>query len=255
MVTPKLALIWRPTPSNELYLNYGHGFHSNDARGTTIRVDPNDPTVSASPVPGLVRTTGQEIGLRSNVLHGWQSTLAMWQLDSASELLFVGDAGTTEASRPSRRYGVEWSHVYTINRQWGLDADLAWSHARFKDFAPEGNMIPGAIATTANLGLRYEPASPWSGTLRLRYFGPRPLTEDGSVQSAASWLLNLRVGYKVNPRTQWSLDVYNLLNSPANDIEYWYASQMRGEARATLDRHIHPVEPRMARLTLTHRFE
>ena len=255
LITPKLALIWSPTKSNELYLNYGQGFHSNDARGTTIRVDPNDPTVSASPVPGLVRTTGQEIGLRSNVLHGWQSTLAMWQLDSASELLFVGDAGTTEASRPSRRYGVEWSHVYTINRQWGLDADLAWSHARFKDFAPEGNMIPGAIATTANLGLRYEPASPWSGTLRLRYFGPRPLTEDGSVQSAASWLLNLRVGYKVNPRTQWSLDVYNLLNSPANDIEYWYASQMRGEARATLDRHIHPVEPRMARLTLTHRFE
>jgi outer membrane receptor protein involved in Fe transport len=255
LITPKLALIWRPTLSNELYLNYGQGFHSNDARGTTIRVDPNDPSQSATPVPGLVLTTGQEIGLRSNVLPGWQSTLALWQLDSASELLFVGDAGTTEPSRPSRRYGVEWSHVYTINRQWGLDADLAWSHARFKDFASEGNMIPGAIATTANLGLRYEPASPWSGTLRMRYFGPRPLTEDGTVQSAASWLFNLRVGYKVSPRTQWSLDVYNLLNSPANDIEYWYASRMRGEAQATLDRHIHPVEPRMARLTLTHRFE
>jgi hypothetical protein len=63
------------------------------------------------------------------------------------------------------------------------------------------------------------------------------------------------MGYKMSPRTQWSLDVYNLLNSKVNDIEYWYASQMRGEARATLDRHIHPVEPRMARLTLTHRFE
>ena len=255
MVTPKLALMWRPTPSNELYLNYGQGFHSNDARGTTIRVDPNNPSQSASPVPGLVRTRGQEIGLRSDVLPGWQSTLALWQLDSASELLFVGDAGTTEASRPSRRYGLEWSHVYKINRHWGLDADLAWSHARFKDFAPEGNMIPGAISTTANLGLRYEPASPWSGALRLRYFGPRPMTEDGTVHSAASWLLNLRMGYKMSPHTQWSLDVYNLLNSKVNDIEYWYASQMRGETQALLGRHIHPAEPRVARLTVTHRFE
>lgn len=255
MVTPKLALIWRPTQSNELYLNYGQGFHSNDARGTTIRVDPNNPSQSASPVPGLVRTSGQEIGLRSDVLPGWQSTLAVWQLDSASELLFVGDAGTTKASRPSRRFGVEWSHVYKINRHWGLDADFAWSHARFKDFAPEGIMIPGAISTTANLGLRYEPASPWSGALRLRYFGPRPLTEDGTVHSAASSMLNLRVGYKVNPRTQWSLDVYNLLNSKVNDIEYWYASQMRGETQAVLDRHLHPAEPRVARLTVTHRFE
>jgi len=255
LVTPKLALIWRPAKSSELYLNYGQGFHSNDARGTTIRVDPNDPSQSVSPVPGLVRTRGQEIGLRSDVLPGWQSTLALWQLDSASELLFVGDAGTTEASRPSRRYGVEWSHVLKVNRHWGLDADFAWSHARFKDFAPEGNLIPGAIATTANLGLRYESASPWSGALRLRYLGPRPLTEDATVHSAASWLLNLRMGYKVSPRTQWSLDVYNLLNSKVNDIEYWYASQMRAETQAVLDRHIHPAEPRVARLTVTHRFE
>ena len=255
MVTPKLALIWSPTQSNELYLNYGQGFHSNDASGTTIKVDPLDPNISASPVAGLVRTVGQEIGIRSEIMPGWQSTLALWQLESASELLFVGDAGTTKASRPSTRFGVEWTQAYKLNRQWALDTDLAWSNARFKNLGAEGKFIPGAITTTANVGVRFEPISPWSGALRLRYFGPRPLTEDGSIQSAASWLINLRVGYKLTERTRWSLDVYNLLNSKPHDVEYWYASQLRGEAQAVLDRHVHPAEPRTARLTVTHRFE
>ena len=87
-----MALIWRASNSSELYLNYGQGFHSNDARGTTIRVDPSDPSTTAQTVPGLVRTTGQELGWRSELWPGWQSTLVLWQLDSASELIFVGDA-------------------------------------------------------------------------------------------------------------------------------------------------------------------
>jgi hypothetical protein len=255
LVTPKLAVIWRPLKTTELYLNYGHGFHSNDARGTTLQADPADPSTPAARVPGLVRTIGQEIGLRTEVRPGWQSTLALWQLDSASELIFVGDAGTTEASRPSKRYGVEWTNFYKLNRHWVLDADFAWSHARFKDASPEGNWVPGAVNTTANMGVTYEPSSPWSGAWRLRYFGPRPLVADNSVQSAASWLSNVRVSYRFNTRTRLSLDVYNLLNSRTNDIEYVYTSQLPNEALPVTDRHVHPVEPRTARLTLTHRFE
>ena len=255
LLSPKLALIWRSNPATELYLNYGHGFHSNDARGTTLQVDPSDHALKASPAPGLVRTMGQELGWRSQVLPGWQSTMALWQLDSASELIFVGDAGTTEATRPSRRYGLEWSNFYTLSRQWALDMDLAWSHARFKGVAPEGNLISGAVTHTANMGVTYESGGPWSAALRLRYFGPRPLLENGSVQSQASWIGNLRVGYKLTPRTRLSLDVYNLLNSQTNDMAYWYASQLRGEARPVSDLHVHPAEPRTLRLTWAYRWE
>jgi len=253
LLTPKLALIWRPRPRTELYLNYGHGFHSNDARASTMQVDPSDPSLKAP--RGLVRTMGQELGLRAEVLPGWQSTLALWQLDSASELIFVGDAGTTEAARPSRRYGVEWSNFYSLSRQWTLDMDLAWSHARFKEVAPEGQRIPGAVTTTAHMGVSYESGGPWSVALKLRYFGPRPLLENGSVQTQASWLGNLRVGYKLTPRTRLGLDVYNLLNSQVNDMAYWYASQLRGEAQPVSDLHVHPAEPRSLRLTWAHRWE
>ena len=253
MVTPKLSLVFGPWQRSELYLNYGHGFHSNDARGTTITQEPGsgNPVSSVDP---LVRTKGYEIGLRSEPISGWQSTLSLWQLSSASELLFVGDAGSTEASRPSQRYGVEWNNLYTLNDWLSLDADLAWSHARFKDSDPAGKNIPGAVATTANLGLTVDQIGPWFGALRLRYFGPRPLLEDNAVRSAGSALTNLRIGYRLGRQSQLALDVFNLLDRQVNDIEYWYASQLLGETSPVDDRHIHPSESRTLRLTLSYRF-
>ena len=253
MVTPKFSLIFGPWQKTELYLNYGHGFHSNDARGTTITQEPS----SGNPVnrvKPLVRTKGSEIGLRTEIVQGWQSTVAMWQLESASELLFVGDAGTTEASRPSRRYGVEWTNLYVPTDWLAIDADLAVSHARFRDSDIAGNYIPGAVSSTANLGLTVAELGPWFGALRFRYFGPRPLIEDNSVRSSGSALTNLRLGYKFDKRTQMALDVYNLFDRKVNDIEYWYESQLSNETAAQGDRHIHPSEPRTLRLTVTHRF-
>ena len=254
MLTPKVALIFGPWQRTEFYLNYGQGFHSNDARGTTMRVDPVDGTTPVAPVSPLVRTTGYEAGLRSEPLSGWQTTLALWRLNMDSELLFVGDAGTTEPSRPSRRYGVEWTNYYVANSWLAFDADLAWSHARFSESAPEGDYIPGAVVSVANIGVTVDNFGPWFGALRLRYFGPRPLIEDNSVRSDSSALTNLRIGYRFDKRTQLVLDVYNLFDREANDIEYWYDSQLPGEAAPAFDRHIHPTEPPTARLTISHRF-
>lgn len=253
MVTPKFSAIFGPWQRSELYLNYGHGFHSNDARGTTIKVDPatGDPVSKVQP---LVRTRAYEIGLRSEIAPGWQSTVALWQLDSASELLFVGDAGTTEASRPSRRQGVEWTNLYVVNDWLAFDADLSRSHAKFRDADLSGNHIPGAVGVTANLGVTVDHIGPWFGAMRLRYVGVRPLIEDGSVRSLVSALTNLRMGYRINQRTQLALDVFNLFDRKANDIEYWYASQLVHESSEVNDRHIHPSESRNYRLTLSYRF-
>ena len=253
IVTPKFSLVFGPWQKTELYFNYGHGFHSNDARGTTITQDPG----SGNPVgrvKPLVRTKGSEIGLRTEIVQGWQSTVALWQLEEASELLFVGDAGTTEASRPSRRYGVEWTNLYVPTDWLAIDADLAVSHARFRDSDVAGNYIPGAVSCTVNLGLTLDQLGPWFGTLRFRYFGPRHLIEDNSVRSSGSALTNLRLGYKFDKRTQVAMDVYNLFDRRVNDIEYWYESQLSNETFPQADRHIHPSEPRTLRLTISHRF-
>lgn len=254
LLTPKLSLVLGPWRGNEWYADYGHGFHSNDARGTTIRVDPGDGSTPVGKVPPLVRSRGYEIGWRGEPLPGWRSTLALWHLDLASELLFVGDAGTTEAARPSRRRGIEWSNLYVAADWLALDADFAFSHARYRGSDPAGDRIPGAVTSTANLGLTVDRQGPWFGALRLRYFGPRPLVEDGSVRSASSAIANLRIGYRFDTRTRLAVDIYNLFDRRANDIEYWYESRLSGEAEAAFDRHVHPAEPRTLRVSLSYRF-
>lgn len=253
MVTPKFSVIFGPWRRSELYLNYGHGFHSNDARGATISQTPGA-TTPVDRVKPLVRTRGYELSLRTELLPGWKATVAAWHLDTASELLFVGDAGTTEASRPSRRHGVEWTNLYVLRDWLALDADFSWSHARFRDPGSEGNHIPGAVTSTANLGVIVDHLGSWFGALRFRYFGPRPLAEDNSVRAKASALSNLRLGYKFDNSTLLALDVFNLFDRKANDIEYWYASQLTGETSAQFDRHIHPAEPRSVRITLQYRY-
>ena len=246
MTSPKLGLVLGPWHKAEVYLNHGYGFHSNDARGTTQPVDPISP---------LVRTQASELGVRWTVRPGWTSTVSLWQLKTASELLFVGDAGTTEPSRPSRRTGLEWGHFARLGQHVALDADLSWSRARFTDGDAAGPFIPGAVTTTANLGITLDAWGPWSAAFRLRYFGPRPLLEDGSVQSASSLIGNLRVGYRLDVRNRLSLDVFNVFNTQRNDIEYFYASRLPGESVPVWDRHVHPAEPRMLRLSWSHRFD
>ena len=141
IVSPKLGLIWRSSQNTDLYFNYGNGFHSNDGRGSTITVDPKtgDPLQKVNP---LVRGRGTEIGIRGAWLPGWQTTLALFNLDIDSELLFTGDAGTTEPSRPSRRNGVEWSNHYLPTNWLYVDANFAISRAQFRDSDPVGNNYP-----------------------------------------------------------------------------------------------------------------
>ncbi len=149
ILSPKLALVFGPWNKTEYYFNAGYGFHSNDARGTVTTVNPDprpgirptcvDSNVGSctgdplSPVKPLVRATGYEIGARTALLHGLQSTLTLWRLNIASELIFVGDAGTTSPSRPSRRQGLEWANFWNPNEWLLVDGDLSLSRARFTD--------------------------------------------------------------------------------------------------------------------------
>jgi outer membrane receptor protein involved in Fe transport len=253
IVSPRLAVAYAAAPRLELYGNLGRGFHSNDARGATTRVnpDPRDPGFGSAvdPVTPLARTTGRELGLRAEPMPDWRTTLAVWRLDIASELLFIGDAGTTEASRPSKRTGAEWTNFWRMAKGWALDADLAWSKARFTDDEPAGSFIPGSIERTASVGLGYHGMADRYAEMRVRYFGPRALTEDDSVRSQASTLVNLRLGWKPVPRLLLALDVFNLFDREVSDIDYFYASQLRGEAAPVDDTHTHPALPRTLRVT------
>ncbi|WGG51899.1 TonB-dependent receptor [Rugamonas sp. DEMB1] len=250
VTSPKLSLVLGPWRRTEFFLNYGQGFHSNDARGTTVHLTPRElePT---EPVTPLVKTRGAELGMRSEIVPGLQSSLALWRLRSASELVFSGDAGDTSASRASHRSGVELNNHY-IARPWLLfDLDLAYSRAHYSEDDPAGKHIPGAVGKVVSFGATVSDLGPWSGAFQLRYFGPRPLVEDNSRRSASTAIAYARLGYRVDPRWQLSLDAFNLFDRKASDVDYYYASRLPGEpAEGVGDIHTHPVEPRSLRLTL-----
>jgi outer membrane receptor protein involved in Fe transport len=254
IVSPKLSLIFGPWSKFEYFANWGRGFHSNDARGTTTSVDPRTGEAVDRVTP-LVRATGAEVGMRSEILPGLQSSLALWRLKLDSELLFVGEAGSTEAGRPSSRHGIEWNNHYVVNPRLLVDFDLALSHARFTDSDSAGDRIPGAIDRVASFGISALDLGPWFGSFQLRYFGPRPLIEDNSQRSRSTTLAYLRVGYKINKDWKVALNVFNLFDRKASDIDYYYASRLPGEpAEGVNDIHFHPVEPRSFRMTVTTNF-
>jgi outer membrane receptor protein involved in Fe transport len=251
LASPKLSVVMGPFASTEVYANWGWGFHSNDARGAVQTRDPRTGD-SVSRVDPIVRAKGAEVGVRMVAARRFHATLALWGLDLASELLFVGDAGTTEASRPSRRLGFEWSSAYAPTSWLTLDADFAYSHARFRDTDPAGDRIPGAVEGVVSAGVTAEGSGPVSGSLRLRYFGPRPLVEDNRVRSRASTTLNARASYRITPRYRLSLDIFNLTNAEVSDIDYFYASRLPGEpAEGIEDIHTHPLEPFTVRASLS----
>jgi hypothetical protein len=253
LMQPKLTIVLGPWAETEVFLNAGRGFHSNDARGTTIRVDPTDGVTPVERVDPIVAAVGTEVGVRSAIVPGLQLSAALWNLDIDSELLFVGDGGITEPSRASRRYGVELG-VYWTPLDWLIvDADYAWAHARFTDPDPAGDHIPGAVESVVSMGLTIHRDSGWFGGARLRYFGPAPLIEDDSVRSAATFLVNADVGYRFSNRVEVVATVFNLFDAEDNDITYFYESQLPGEAASVEDIHFHPVEPRTLRVTASYR--
>jgi hypothetical protein len=250
LVSPKLGAILGPWSGTEVYVNAGTGFHSNDARGAAIAVDPLTGQAVDRVTP-LVRARGAEVGLRTVRLRGLQSTVALWYLGIDSELLFVGDAGTTEAGRPSRRVGIEWTNYARLAPWLTLDADLAFTRARFADGDPIGTRIPGALDRVISAGVSFEPRRPLSASLRVRHFGPRPLTEDASVTSRGTTTWSGEVGYRLSGNARIVLEAFNLFDAEVSDIDYFYTSRLPGEPSAGVeDIHFHPALPRSARLGL-----
>ena len=252
IVTPKAALIFGPFSGAEVYANYGDGFHSNDARGTTIRLDP-ETGERAERVEPLVRSRGAEVGVRASPTEGWVSSLSVWALTLDSELVFVGDAGGTEATGATRRVGVEWANFYRVAPWLTLDADFALTRARYREAGAE-NRIANSIPKVATAGATFQSAVGWFGSVRLRYFSEQPLMEDGTVRAPPSLTSSLKVGWRGR---EWeaAIEVANVFDRQNYDIAYYYESRLPGEPQeGVADLHFHPAEPRTVRVSVTRLF-
>ncbi len=287
--SPKTSLIFGPWANTEFYLQGGFSFHSNDGRGATQQVEPVSPDnpyldTPAAKIPPLVQTKGGEIGVRTTALPHLQSTLSLWYLRSNSELMQDGDTGGTSASeQSSNRYGLEWANYYTPTEHLAVDFDIADSRAQFTQIDPDdaaqsvvkaalsvngtpdgtvnwqesgpgGKLVPEAVKVVISSGVALHDLKGLSSSLRLRYFGPRPLSSDGLYQSSQTVLLNGELGYQFREKWHVTAEFLNMLNRKDADIDYAYSYQISPTAAPAFGRVNHPTEPFLLRFSLGRSF-
>jgi hypothetical protein len=253
ILSPKVSAAFGPWGGTEFYANWGLGFHSNSGLGVVLQVDPatGEPV---PPSPAFARSQGAEFGVRSVALRGLQTTVTGWYLDFDSELIYVGDSGSTEDGPASRRFGVEITN-YIYPHPWlNLDLDLSFSRARFPDLPDGEDFVPGALNRVVSAGINVNPpadvrSGPF-GSLRLRHFGPRPLIEDNSVQSRQTSIVNGEVGYQFSDHIRLVAEGFNLFDAEVSDIDYFFESRLRDEPEPVEDLHFHAAIPRSARVAL-----
>jgi outer membrane receptor protein involved in Fe transport len=253
IASPKVSAAFGPWRSTELYANWGLGFHSNSGLGVVLQVDPftGDPAPASPP---FARAHGAEFGIRTVALRGLQTTATLWYLDFDSELIYVGDSGSTQEGPASRRAGVEITNYVYPNPWLALDVDVSFSRARFLDVPVGAHFVPGALNRVVSTGIAVNPpadvsAGPFGG-LRLRHFGPRPLIEDNSVTSRPTSIVNGEAGYKFSDRVRLRVDGFNLFDAEVSDIDYFFESRLRDEPEPVEDFHFHAAIPRSARVAL-----
>ena len=252
IVSPKAAIAWTPVREVEVYANYGAGFHSNDGRGTTITVNPQDGS-PAGKVDALVKARGYEVGVRGRPIEGLTLTATCWWLDLNSELQYDGDQGETSPVGPSMRHGYELSGFFKPGDWLTIDGQYARSSARETDLPAGGDHIPNALESVISAGVvgRYRRAA---AAIRLRHFGPYPIVADNSVRARPLTVVNARLGYDLGT-IEVAADLINAFDAHDYEIEYYYVSRLAGEPLAGVaDRHVKPIEPRQLRLSATVRF-
>jgi outer membrane receptor for Fe3+-dicitrate len=253
IVSPKVSAAFGPWGGTEFYANWGLGFHSNSALGIVLQVDPLSGEPAAASPP-FARAHGGEFGVRTVAVRGLQTTATLWYLGFDSELIYVGDSGSTTEGPASRRAGVEITNYIYPNRWTSLDVDLSFSRARFVDVPAGEDFVPGALNRVISAGMTVNPPAGIArgafGSVRLRHFGPRPLVEDNSVKSRSTSIVNGEIGYQFSNKVRLAAEGFNLFDAQVSDIDYFFESRLRDEPEPVEDLHFHAAIPRSVRVAL-----
>ena len=246
--SPKFNAAYQISDELEVYAGYGIGFHSNNIIGVVQTVDPVTADPVESPKP-FSESRGGEVGVRWEPNSTFNLSAAAFSLDFDSELIYVGDAGVSEPSDPTRRYGIEVNAFWNPVDWLAFDASYAFSHSRFKDAPSDLDRVPNTIEGVAAAGVTWLPGDGWEGSLRVRYLGPGPLIEDNSVRAPSTTLVNAGISKDLG-NFKIGLDILNLLESDGYDMVYFYESQLASESSPVEDIHFHPTHPRTFVLNL-----
>jgi len=264
---PKINVALGPWARTEVYLSWGQGFHSNDVRG----VFGFDAGGNSGGTRLLSKTTGMEVGLRSNLIPPLNLQLAVFQQDFSSELTYNPDIGADDSTAPSRRQGVEFSAQYQPFHWLELNTDLAFAKPRYRcigngtgangcDRIDGGTHIADAPEFIYSTGVLVNNFGPWSGSLQWRRLGTQSLTDGPQFPQAdgySEWNIDAAYEVKEGRLAGWKAQVavFNLFNSHSMAAVYYYTARLPGEpAPGVAGYQVHPLEPRSLRLTIARTF-
>jgi outer membrane receptor for Fe3+-dicitrate len=244
----KLNLVFTPVKNLQLFINSGIGYHSNDARGV----------VRNASTHLLPAAYGNELGAEVNIANRAVISLALWSLENTSELVYIGDEGTTEDNGSSRRYGMDVSTRIQILKWLVFDADFTIARSVFtskvfgKRLATDYYVpLSPFITSTAGLTLRHKTGI--RASLRYRYMHNRPANEDNSIVARGYCVVDAGIGYE---RSKYALNltVENLLNTKWNEAQFATESRLRQEEAPVDELHYTPGTPVALKLAFSYFF-
>jgi len=282
---PKASFIVTPFDKVEFYLSAGEGFHSADLRGVN---QSRELGFGLPYSPLLAKQWGEEIGARANITNNFTFTAALYNLWQRSETIIDPDIGQDTAGPPSHRYGFELNTTYEFTNWLEFYGTISVNHARFTSPFDDGTghlgtNIQDAPVDAGSFALYMHDLGPWSGGLVYRFIGNYPLssgpcndaaavhdfpdvatscanapTAPGQINGKGYGQLNLDVHYDLGLGWLAGLGIYNLLNTHAPAAEFWYVDRLQSEISSfpdgRADIHEHPLEPLMARISITKQF-
>jgi hypothetical protein len=240
-----------PATETELYLNFGTGCHSNDARAVVQGVD------DANLVP-LAQAIGYELGARTWWFEALDLAAALWLEDLESEIVFCGDCGTIEGvlgsfdvSGPTRRWGVDFESRYRVTEWLTADYDLSWADPRYRN----GEAIAVAPRLFMNGGFTMDLQNGFSAAARVRFLDDRPATENRTITARGYLLFDLFAKYRWR-NVEMGVDLLNVGNFDWQEAVFAETSctareVRRGRCPSPKDIHFTPGDPIGARGRVT----
>lgn len=245
ILSPKANLSITPSDGLSFFGNFGYGFHSNDAR-VVVAAKGADST--------LPRAMGFEAGVRiGKVADLISGSVAAWQLDLESELVYIGDAGEYEPKGRTRRQGIDME-LRVAPLEWlAFGADMTISRGRFLDLGEGENFIPLApnMTLTANAVAKFESVS---AALRLRMLDDRPANETNTVTAFGYEIVDLSAAYRISANIELYANIENLFDAVWNEAQFDTESRLKGEAESVSELHYTPGSPRNVRVGMAYKF-
>jgi hypothetical protein len=242
MVLPKLSIEAEATRKLNLFLNAGTGFHSNDARSNVARRGAG----------ALGRARGAEVGFRTTMIPRTRIAADVWYLRSASELVWSGDAGGTEASDPSQRYGVDMEAAVKPTPWLRLDGNLSIARSSFVRNAGNSNGLALAPRLMGQGGVTVLRGASFV-SLRGRGIADRPGNDDGSLTAEGYLLFDLIAGHSIG-KLDLEVTVNNLLDADWREAQFADESSVMPGAPVVEQMHFTPGIPLTTTLTAAYRF-